>query len=108
MTILLALGAVIIALQVAALLRGRGGDMGERLDRVEREVRLQLQATAQAQRQEMGHTLAQSHAATVQQLDSMRRQIEVLTESNVRRLAEVRATLEVKMRELQTDNGARL
>ncbi|HEY1150288.1 MAG TPA: DNA recombination protein RmuC [Pseudoduganella sp.] len=108
MTILLALAAVILVLQVVALLRSRGGDMAERLDRVEREVRLQLQATAQAQRQEMGHTLAQSHAATVQQLDSMRRQIEVLTESNVRRLAEVRATLEVKMRELQTDNGARL
>jgi len=108
MTILLALAAVIIVLQVVALLRSRGGDMAERLDRVEREVRMQLQATAQAQRQEMGHTLAQSHAATVQQLDSMRRQIEVLTESNARRLAEVRATLEVKMRELQTDNGARL
>jgi DNA recombination protein RmuC len=108
MTILLALAAVIIVLQVVALLRSRGGDMAERLDRVEREVCMQLQATAQAQRQEMGHTLAQSHAATVQQLDSMRRQIEVLTESNARRLAEVRATLEVKMRELQTDNGARL
>jgi DNA recombination protein RmuC len=38
----------------------------------------------------------------------MRRQIEILTESNARRLLEVRATLEVKMRELQTDNGARL
>jgi DNA recombination protein RmuC len=108
MTILLALAAVSIVLQVIVLLRGRGGDMAERIDRVEREVRLQLQATAQAQRQEMGHMLSQSHAATVQQLDSMRRQIEILTESNARRLLEVRATLEVKMRELQTDNGARL
>jgi DNA recombination protein RmuC len=108
MTILLALAAVSIVLQVIVLLRGRSGDMAERIDRVEREVRLQLQATAQAQRQEMGHMLSQSHAATVQQLDSMRRQIEILTESNARRLLEVRATLEVKMRELQTDNGARL
>lgn len=106
--ILLALAAVIIILQIVALLRSRGGDVADQLDRVEREVRLQLQATAQAQRQEMGHTLAQAHAATVQQLETMRRQIEVLTESNTRRLLEVRVALETKMRELQADNGARL
>ncbi|MYN09476.1 DNA recombination protein RmuC [Pseudoduganella aquatica] len=110
--VLLALGAVLLVLQILMLLRGRGGGetagLAAHIERVEREVRMQLQATAQASRQEMGQTLAQSHAATVQQLDGMRRQIEVLTESNARRLLEVRATLEVKMRELQTDNGARL
>ena len=113
--VLLALGAVLLVLQILTLLRGRGQDnraghaeLASHIERVEREVRMQLQATAQASRQEMGQTLAQSHAATVQQLDGMRRQIEVLTESNARRLLEVRATLEVKMRELQTDNGARL
>jgi DNA recombination protein RmuC len=111
--VLLALGALILMLQILALLRGRsqgGGhaELASHIERVEREVRMQLQATAQASRQEMGQTLSQSHAATVQQLDGMRRQIEVLTESNARRLLEVRATLEVKMRELQTDNGARL
>lgn len=108
LTILLALAAVIIVLQIVSLLRSRGGDVADQLDRVEREVRLQLQATAQAQRQEMGNMLAQSHAATVQQLETMRRQIEVLTESNTRRLLEVRVALETKMRELQADNGARL
>ncbi|SFG58616.1 DNA recombination protein RmuC [Duganella sp. CF458] len=108
LTILLALAAVIIVLQIVSLLRSRGGDVADQLDRVEREVRLQLQATAQAQRQEMGNMLAQSHAATVQQLETMRRQIEVLTESNTRRLLEVRVALETKMRELQSDNGARL
>jgi DNA recombination protein RmuC len=108
LTILLALAAVIIVLQIVALLRSRGGDVADQLDRVEREVRLQLQATAQAQRQEMGNLLAQSHAATVQQLETMRRQIEVLTESNTRRLLEVRVALETRMRELQADNGARL
>jgi len=108
LTILLALAAVIIVLQIVALLRSRGPDVADQLDRVEREVRLQLQATAQAQRQEMGNILAQSHAATVQQLETMRRQIEVLTESNTRRLLEVRVALETKMRELQADNGARL
>jgi len=108
LTILLALTAVIIVLQIVALLRSRGADVSDQLDRVEREVRLQLQATAQAQRQEMGNMLSQSHAATVQQLETMRRQIEVLTESNTRRLLEVRVALETKMRELQADNGARL
>ncbi|KQZ43391.1 DNA recombination protein RmuC [Duganella sp. Root1480D1] len=108
LTVLLALAAVIIVLQIVSLLRSRGSDVADQLDRVEREVRLQLQATAQAQRQEMGNILAQSHAATVQQLETMRRQIEVLTESNTRRLLEVRVALETKMRELQADNGARL
>jgi DNA recombination protein RmuC len=115
LTILLglaALVAIVLVLQIVLLLRSRAaagdGGMGARLERVEREVRMQLQATAQAQRQEMGHTLTQAHAATVQQLDSMRRQIEVLTESNARRMAEVRATLEGRIRELQADNGARL
>jgi DNA recombination protein RmuC len=110
--VLLALGLALLALQILILLRARAGGgtdaLAASIERVEREVRLQLQATAQASRQELGQTLAQSHAATVQQLDGMRRQIEVLTESNARRLLEVRATLEVKMRELQTDNGARL
>ncbi|MES2263420.1 MAG: DNA recombination protein RmuC [Pseudomonadota bacterium] len=110
---LLVLGAAVLALQVLLLLRARGGagghaELAAHLERVEREVRLQLQSTAQASRQEMGQILAQSHAATVQQLDGMRRQIEALTESNARRLLEVRATLEGKMRELQADNGARL
>jgi DNA recombination protein RmuC len=113
--VILALGAVIVALQIAALLRARAPqqdrgmqELAAGLERVEREVRLQLQATAQATRQENAQLLAQSHAATVQQLDVMRRQIEALTESSARRLLEVRATLEVKMRELQADNGARL
>ena len=111
--VLLALGAILLVLQILLLLRSRGQGGGHaalasHIERVEREVRMQLQTTAQASRQEMGQTLSQSHAATVQQLDGMRRQIEVLTESNARRLLEVRATLEVKMRELQTDNGARL
>ena len=108
LTVLLALAAVIVILQIVSLLRSRGGDVADQLDRVEREVRLQLQATAQAQRQEMGNMLSQAHAATVQQLETMRRQIEVLTESNTRRLLEVRVALETKMRELQADNGVRL
>ena len=132
--VLLALGVAILALQVLALLRARsagatgaagaaGADLVERIERVEREVRLQLQTTAQA-----------SHAATVQQFEALRQQLAQqgqsgreeqarglkhfadsvnqnlaqLTESNARRLLEVRATLEIKIKDLQADNNARL
>jgi DNA recombination protein RmuC len=130
--LLLAALAVVLMLQVLALVRPRGGagrdgadlaNLAERIERVEREVRVQLQTTAQT-----------SHAATVQQFDGMRRQLEAqglvardeqtrnlklfadsmnqtlarLTESNAARMGEVRATLEAKIKDLQADNGARL
>ena len=129
--VLLAALLLVLVLQVMALLRARasamdaqaGGGLAERIERVEREVRLQLQTTAQT-----------SHAATVQQFDDMRRQLQAqglvgrdeqgkslkqfadsmnqnlarLTESNAARMQEVRATLEAKIKDLQADNGARL
>jgi DNA recombination protein RmuC len=129
--VLLAALALVLVLQVVALLRGRagaaeaqaGGGLAERIERVEREVRVQLQTTAQT-----------THAATVQQFDDMRRQLQAqglvgrdeqgrslkqfadsinqtlarLTESNAARMQEVRATLEAKIKDLQADNGARL
>ena len=120
---------LVLVMQVVALLRGRaGGDradagLAERIERVEREVRMQLQTTAQT-----------THAATVQQFEDMRRQLQAqglvgreeqsrglkqfadsmnqalarLTESNAARMQEVRATLEAKIKDLQADNGARL
>jgi len=132
---LLALVLAAIVLLVLVLLRPRGSagldgatlasltNLAERIERVEREVRVQLQTTAQS-----------SHAATVQQFDGMRRQLETqglvardeqtrnlklfadsmnqtlarLTESNAARMGEVRATLEAKIKDLQADNGARL
>jgi DNA recombination protein RmuC len=130
--ILLAGLALVVALQVANMLRRRGDP--EELARLERALRLEMQSNAQAMRQELSAILAQSHAATVQQLDSLRQQsllqstsgreeqsvalkrfadtlshtLGTLTESNAQRLMEVRATLENKIRDLQTDNGARL
>ncbi|MYM35308.1 DNA recombination protein RmuC [Duganella sp. FT94W] len=113
--VLLAALVAVIALQVMALLRSRGGptgDLAERIERVEREVRLQLQATAQA-----------SNAASVQQFEAMRRQLEaqglvgrneqarsikLFTDSMHQRMEEIRATLELKIKDLQADNGARL
>nr|WP_315218719.1 DNA recombination protein RmuC [uncultured Duganella sp.] len=127
--VLLAALAMVLVMQVVALLRGRAGGaqadagLADRIERVEREVRMQLQTTAQT-----------THAATVQQFEDMRRQLQAqglvgreeqsrglkqfadsmnqalarLTESNAARMQEVRATLEAKIKDLQADNGARL
>lgn len=124
----------VAVLQVLVLLRGRGGDSGERFDRVERELRHEMQASAQATRQELAAHLAQNQSGIVQQLEAMRQQMQVhsaggreeqaralkrfadtlnqalanLTESNAQRMLEVRGTLETKIRDLQTDNAAKL
>lgn len=116
--VLLAALAVVIVLQLLLLLRGRAGalapaaDLAERIERVEREVRMQLQTTAQA-----------SNAASVQQFEAMRRQLEaqglvgrneqarslkLFADTMHQRMEEIRATLEVKIKDLQADNGARL
>ena len=177
LVILLLIAAVVI-LQIVMLLRGRGTDPSAQLmqlqnelqrhqqqtgERVERELRNQVQATAQSTRQELGGNFAQfqqalaaqlTSVATIQnnqidsfaqqlaklneanalQLESMRQAITsqaqagreeqsaalkrfgdtlnqtltTLTESNAQRMAEVRATLEAKIKDLQTDNGTRL
>jgi DNA recombination protein RmuC len=177
LTILLMIAAVVI-LQIIVLLRGRGTDVSSRLvqlqnelqlhqqqtsERIERELRSQVQTTAQSTRQELTGNLAQfqqilaaqlTSVATIQnsqidsfaqqlaklnevnaqQLESMRQAIttqaqagreeqtialkrfgdtlnqtlSTFSESNSQRMAEVRATLEAKIKDLQTDNGARL
>jgi len=113
--VLLAALVAVIVLQVLVLLRSRGGaagDLAERIERVEREVRMQLQTTAQT-----------SNAANVQQFEAMRRQLEeqgvssrheqtrnlkLFADTMNQRMLEVRVTLETKIKDLQTDNGARL
>jgi DNA recombination protein RmuC len=118
----------IIVLQLLLLLRGRGGDGAAR------ELRLEMQASAQGTRQELASHLAQNQAGIVQQLEAMRQQMQLhaaggreeqarslkrfadtlnqalatLTESNAQRMLEVRGTLETKIRDLQTDNATRL
>ncbi len=176
--ILLLVAVVIIALQIVAMLRSRAVDITPQLtnlqnelqrhqqqssERIERELREQVQSTAQATRQELGSNfmqfqqalaaqltnvatlqnnqidsfaqqLAKLNEANAQQLEAMRQAITLqaqtgreeqatalkrfgdtlnqtlttLTESNAQRMAEVRATLEAKIKDLQTDNGARL
>jgi DNA recombination protein RmuC len=131
--ILAGLLALIVMLQLLVLMRARGGS-AQQFERIERELRHETQASSQAVRQELSASLAQYHAATVQQLDGMRQQIQLaaasgreeqarslkrfadtlqqtlaaLTESNAQRMLEVRATLETKIRDLQLDNGKRL
>ncbi|PWF45478.1 DNA recombination protein RmuC [Massilia glaciei] len=128
-----AAAAVLICLQLALLLRARGASEA-RLERLEQALRLDLQSSAQATRQELAASQAQYHAAAVQQLDAMRQQLHLqagsgreeqslalkrfadtlnqtlaaLTESNAQRLLEVRATLETRIGHLQADNAARL
>ncbi len=123
---------VLLAVLLVLLLRARGA--GDGSERLERELRLELQSSAQGTRQELVAALAQYHGATVQQLESMRQQIQLtassgreeqsivlkrfadtmnlrlaaLTESNAQRMAEVRATLEAKIGSLQNDNALRL
>lgn len=176
--ILLLAAVVIVALQIVAMLRNRAVDIAPQLanlqnelqrhqqqgsERIERELREQVQSTAQATRQELGSNfmqfqqslaaqltsvatlqnnqidsfaqqLAKLNEANAQQLEAMRQAITLqaqtgreeqatalkrfgdtlnqtlttLTESNAQRMAEVRATLEAKIKDLQTDNGARL
>lgn len=176
--LILLLVAAIIILQVIALLRGRGADVAPQLaqlqtelqqhqqqisERSERELRAQVQTTAQSTRQELTGNFAQlqqtlaaqlTSVATLQnnkidgfsqqltklnevnaqQLESMRQAITLqaqtgreeqasalkrfgdtlnqslttLTESNAQRMEAVRATLESKIKDLQTDNGTRL
>jgi DNA recombination protein RmuC len=129
------LAVAVIVLQVLALLRARTGSGGaQAFDHLERELRREMQLGAQTARQDTAASLAQYHAATVQHLDAMRKQIgdnaaagrdeqarslkrvadslnqalATMTEANGQRMLEVRATLEHKIRDLQTDNGQRL
>ncbi|MYM73360.1 DNA recombination protein RmuC [Duganella sp. FT134W] len=113
--VLLAALAAVIVLQVLAMLRSRSSpaaDLAERIERVEREVRMQLQTTAQT-----------SNAATVQQFEAMRRQLEAqglvgrneqarslkaFADTMHQRMEEIRGTLETKIKDLQADNGLRL
>ncbi|RZA33439.1 MAG: DNA recombination protein RmuC [Lysobacteraceae bacterium] len=125
---------VVIALQLLLLAKARSNGDGRHIERLERELRLELQSTAQATRQEVAGHMGQYHGATVQQLDGMRQQMQLhsasgreeqaralkrfadtlqltlsnLTESNAQRMLEVRGTLETKIRDLQADNAKRL
>ena len=147
--LLLVAAIIILILQVIPLLRARGADVAPQLaqlqtdlqqhqqqisERSERELRAQVQTTAQSTRQELTGSFAQLQQTLAAQLESMRQAIMLqaqtgreeqasalkrfgdalnqslttLTESNAQRMEAVRATLESKIKDLQTDNGTRL
>ncbi|MCX7153224.1 MAG: DNA recombination protein RmuC [Proteobacteria bacterium] len=135
--VLVVLALVVVALQVVTLLRSRQGLAQDSLDRLarrsdeiaermERELRAdnalgrkESQEAALAQRAELSASMAgfsktlQQQMATIasvqnNQIDSFALQLAKLVESNEKRLAEVRLTLETKLKELQTDNATRL
>jgi len=118
--------AVVIVLQIIALIRVRVGGVPIGSDQITREVREEIAASrkearesAQDQRKELSsglnqfsQTLQQQMAgiASIQnnQIDSFAQQLARLVESNELRLKEVRATLDQKLGELQMENTAKL
>lgn len=86
---------------------------------VQREVRAEVLEQARGNRAELAESVGRlarqltgqaSAVARIQnaQIDGFGQQLARLVESNERRLSEIRATLETKLRELQSDNAARL
>lgn len=129
--ILLAGLGVVLVLLIALLLRNKEAVP---LDGLANAVRTEISESARASRAEQGEGIARLQQTLTQQLhqlretvqtdargnreesaitlkrfaDGLQQQLTVLTETNERKLAEVRATLETKLKELQTDNAAKL
>ena len=106
----------------------------ERMDRLERELRREISESARGARQELTQNLATFQQSLVQQgaeatrtqntqidafgqqlallqktlADTLTQQLQSLSESNARRMAEVRQTLEAQLAQLQTSNAAKL
>ncbi|WHZ12109.1 MAG: DNA recombination protein RmuC [Burkholderiaceae bacterium] len=117
--------------ELAALLGQAVAPHGER---VERELRRQIDESARGSRQELTQNLATFQQALVQQAgeatrtqnnqidafaqqlallqktlaDTLTTQLQGLSEANARRLGEVRATLEAQLAKLQESNAAKL
>jgi DNA recombination protein RmuC len=97
--------------------------LSQSAERIERELRHQILTSAQANRQELGSSLAQfqqnltlqgqagreEQAAALKRFgDTLHQSLTALSESNAQRMAEIRGTLETKIRDLQNDNALRL
>jgi DNA recombination protein RmuC len=103
----------VLGLQVVLLSRARrGGDERHAFERLERELRQELQTSAQATRQELAAHLAQNQAATVQQLDGMRQQIQLNSqggrEEQARALKRFSDTLNGALANLTESNAQRM
>ena len=136
--VLIALGALSLVLLLVLVLR-RPPDAGQAAalaaaDRLERELRREMNESSRAARQELGQALATFQQSLLQQAaeatrtqnaqidgfaqqltllqkslsDTLTLQLQGLSESNARRLSEVRSTLEAQLTQLQQGNAAKL
>ncbi|MSQ56267.1 MAG: DNA recombination protein RmuC [Limnohabitans sp.] len=84
----------------------------EKLDRMEKELRYELTEAQRAGRVELQQNLAQFQKAQVDQLksmgDTLHLQLNTLSESNARRMSEVRTTLDMQLQQMQQTNLAKL
>ena len=106
----------------------------ERTERLERELRREISESARGARQELTQNLATFQQSLVQQgaeatrtqntqidafgqqltllqktlADTLTQQLQSVSESNARRMAEIRQTLEAQLAQLQTSNAAKL
>ncbi len=104
------------------------------MDRLERELRREISESARGARQELTQNLATFQQSLVQQgaeatrtqntqidafgqqltllqktlADTLTQQLQSVSESNARRMAEIRQTLEAQLAQLQTSNAAKL
>jgi DNA recombination protein RmuC len=119
---------------ITPLLTKLQADLQQTSERTERELRTELQTSAQIARAEQSANFAQFQQSLGVQLEAMRvsiatqaqsgreeqsntlkrfgdtlsQMLAALTESNAQRMGEIRATLETKIKDLQTDNANRL
>lgn len=134
--ILIALAAILLLTLVTLVLlltRGRDGGTAELLqrladwrergerdsERLERSLRSEVAEAARLGREETSEQMMRfqqtlsaqmTHIATLQnnQIDMFAQQLAKLTESNERRLGEVRTTLEQKLKDIEANNAAKL
>lgn len=87
-------------------------DTSRGLERLERELRLELAEMARGNRGEAGQQMLRFQQQLSAQLTSIatvqQQQLAQMSESNERRLADVRATLEQKLRDIEANNAAKL
>ena len=117
-----------------ALRSGRGSTLSLGLERLERELRREISESSRGGRQELTHNLATFQQSLVQQgaqaartqntqfeafaqqlnllqktlSDTLTQQLSGLSESNARRMNEVRETLEKQLLQLQSTNASKL
>ena len=70
-------------------------------ERLERELRLEITGSSRGGRQELAQSLALFQG-------NLNQQLEAISESNARRMSEIRQTLEAQLKDLQTSNTAKL